>query len=114
MSSQSTLRYNSDVRASVILLGNSPVNAVRDWQFYRLNYQTDAQICNQYVWDNNENYPAVIGNFSPEHDFRCRPSVSRHHWQQGRTCFRQNIRREIRQRRRRIHQQITELEVTDC
>ncbi|GFV07207.1 uncharacterized protein TNCV_1165411 [Trichonephila clavipes] len=38
------LRYNSDVRASVILLENYPLNAVHEWQCYRMNYQIDVQI----------------------------------------------------------------------
>ncbi|GFU41806.1 hypothetical protein TNCV_2375981 [Trichonephila clavipes] len=30
-------------------------------QYYRLNYQTDVQICSQYVWDNHKIVPTVIG-----------------------------------------------------
>ncbi|GFW23743.1 uncharacterized protein TNCV_2032861 [Trichonephila clavipes] len=73
-----TLRYNSGVRVRVILLENSSLNAVHEWQFYRLNCQTDVQIRNHCVCDNHESALAtVIGNCSPDHDFRCRCSVSR-------------------------------------
>ncbi|GFS84825.1 uncharacterized protein TNCV_2957131 [Trichonephila clavipes] len=64
------------MRASVILLGNSLSNSVHEWQYYRLNYQTDVQICNQCVWDNHESAPAVVGNCSPNHNSRYRSSVS--------------------------------------
>ncbi|GFY03020.1 uncharacterized protein TNCV_980251 [Trichonephila clavipes] len=33
--------------------------------------------CGLYVWDNHESVPSVIGNCSPDHDSRCRSSVSR-------------------------------------
>ncbi|GFX19867.1 transposable element Tcb1 transposase [Trichonephila clavipes] len=63
---------------SVILLENSSLNAVYEWQCYRLNYQTDQHVCSQCVWNNHESALAtVIGNCSPDHDFRCRCSVSR-------------------------------------
>ncbi|GBN17937.1 hypothetical protein AVEN_232705-1 [Araneus ventricosus] len=42
----------------------------------RLNDQTDVQICSQSAWDNHESAPAYIGNCSPDHNSRCRFSVS--------------------------------------
>ncbi|GBN32602.1 hypothetical protein AVEN_94565-1 [Araneus ventricosus] len=65
------------MRAKVILLENTPLNAVHEWQHNRLNHQTDVQICSQGAWDNHESAPAVIGNCSPDHNSRCRSSVSR-------------------------------------
>ncbi|GBM06670.1 hypothetical protein AVEN_190885-1 [Araneus ventricosus] len=65
------------MRASVILLENTPLNAVHEWQHNRLNHQTEVQICCQGVWDNHESAPAVIGNCSPDHNSCCRSSVSR-------------------------------------
>ncbi|GFV62722.1 hypothetical protein TNCV_901771 [Trichonephila clavipes] len=62
-------------RESVILLKNSPLNAVNKGQYHGLNYQTDIQICGQCVWDSPESAPAVLGNFSPAYDYRCRFSV---------------------------------------
>ncbi|GFY10467.1 uncharacterized protein TNCV_1463561 [Trichonephila clavipes] len=70
------LHYNSSVRVNVILLENSQLNAVDEWQYYGLNYQTDVQICSQCVRDNHESTPAIIGNCSSDHDSRCRFSVS--------------------------------------
>ncbi|PRD33164.1 UNVERIFIED_CONTAM: hypothetical protein NCL1_18274 [Trichonephila clavipes] len=55
---------------SVILFENSPLNAIHEWQYYMLNYQTVVQICSHCVWDNPESAPAVIGNCSPDHDSR--------------------------------------------
>ncbi|GBL84130.1 hypothetical protein AVEN_118547-1 [Araneus ventricosus] len=98
------LGYNSGMRASVILLENTPLNAAHEWQHNRLNHQTDLQICSHGAWDNHESSPAVIGNCSPDHNSRCRSSVSRpqtgwlqaltwprsnQHWHQGRTGFHQ-------------------------
>ncbi|GFV87142.1 hypothetical protein TNCV_5113601 [Trichonephila clavipes] len=57
--------------------GKLPLNAVHKWQYYRLNYQTDIQICSQYVWDNNESAPAFIGNCFPDPGSRWRFSESR-------------------------------------
>ncbi|GBN18147.1 hypothetical protein AVEN_191705-1 [Araneus ventricosus] len=65
------------MRASVILMENTPLNAVHEWQHNRLNNQTDVQICSQGAWDNHESAPADIGNCSPGHNSRCRSSVSR-------------------------------------
>ncbi|GBM21172.1 hypothetical protein AVEN_50904-1 [Araneus ventricosus] len=65
------------MRASVILLENTPLNAIHEWQHNRLNHQTDLQICSQGARDNHESAPAVIGNCSPDHNSRCRSSVSR-------------------------------------
>ncbi|GBM77763.1 hypothetical protein AVEN_231572-1 [Araneus ventricosus] len=62
--------------ASVILLENTPLNAV-EWQHNRLNHQTDIRICSQGAWDNHESVPAVIGNCSPDHNSRCKSSVPR-------------------------------------
>ncbi|GFT49629.1 uncharacterized protein TNCV_3367751 [Trichonephila clavipes] len=56
------LLYNSGVRASVTLLEIFPMNAVHEWQYCRLNCQTEVQFFNQGVWDNHERAPAVIGN----------------------------------------------------
>ncbi|GBM75266.1 hypothetical protein AVEN_214587-1 [Araneus ventricosus] len=64
------------MRASVILLENTPLNAVHEWQHNKLNHQTGVQICSQGAWDNHESAPAVIGNCSPDHNSRCRSSVS--------------------------------------
>ncbi|GBM09178.1 hypothetical protein AVEN_226692-1 [Araneus ventricosus] len=50
------------MRASVILLENTPLHAVHEWQHSRLDHQTDVQICSQVSWDNHESAPAVIGN----------------------------------------------------
>ncbi|GFW74278.1 hypothetical protein TNCV_2524811 [Trichonephila clavipes] len=36
----------------------------REWQHYRLNYQTDLQIGTQCVWDSHKSAPAVIRNCS--------------------------------------------------
>ncbi|GBM80632.1 hypothetical protein AVEN_140557-1 [Araneus ventricosus] len=69
--------YNSGMRASVILLENTPLNAVHEWQHSKLNHQTDVQICSQGAWHNHESAPAVIGNCSPGHNSRCRSSVSK-------------------------------------
>ncbi|GFW33050.1 uncharacterized protein TNCV_2109801 [Trichonephila clavipes] len=57
-------------------VGKSPLNAVHEWQYFKLNYQTDVIFCSQCVWHNRENAPAVFGNCSPDHDSR-RSSVSR-------------------------------------
>ncbi|GBN31909.1 hypothetical protein AVEN_236559-1 [Araneus ventricosus] len=65
------------MRASVILLENTPLNAVHEWQHNRLNHQTDVQIFSQGALDNHESAPAVIGNCSPDHNSRCRSSVFR-------------------------------------
>ncbi|GBM29937.1 hypothetical protein AVEN_111241-1 [Araneus ventricosus] len=65
------------MRASVRLLGNTPLNAIHKWQHNRLNHQTDLQICSQGARDNQESAPAVIGNCSPDHNSRCRSSVFR-------------------------------------
>ncbi|GFX47726.1 hypothetical protein TNCV_699801 [Trichonephila clavipes] len=68
---------------SVILLKNSPLNAVHGWQCYRLNNQTDIQICSQCIWDNHESTPAVMGNYSPEHDYKLlKPSPCLHNGSQ--------------------------------
>ncbi|GFV95052.1 uncharacterized protein TNCV_1030501 [Trichonephila clavipes] len=75
---KSLLPYNNSVRESVFLLENFPLNAAHEWQYYRLNYQTDVQICSQCVWDSPESGTAVIGNCFPDHDdSRYRSSVSR-------------------------------------
>ncbi|GBM83996.1 hypothetical protein AVEN_110127-1 [Araneus ventricosus] len=63
--------------ASVILLRNTPLNVAHEWQHNKLNHQTDVQICRQGAWDNHESAPAVIGNCSPDHNFKCRSGVSR-------------------------------------
>ncbi|GBM42758.1 hypothetical protein AVEN_81584-1 [Araneus ventricosus] len=65
------------MRAKVIVLENTPLNAVHEWQHNRLNHQTDVQICSQGAGDNHESAPAVIGNCSTDHNSRCRSSVSR-------------------------------------
>ncbi|GFY26431.1 uncharacterized protein TNCV_26281 [Trichonephila clavipes] len=70
------LRYNSGMRASVILLKNFPLNAFHEWQYYRFKLP-DVQICSQCFWDNHECDPAAIGNRFPDHDSRSRFSVSR-------------------------------------
>ncbi|GFX29003.1 uncharacterized protein TNCV_3030461 [Trichonephila clavipes] len=62
---------------SIIVLENSSLNAVYEWQYYRLNYQTDVKICNQCIWDNLEGAPAVTRNCPPENDSSCRSNVSR-------------------------------------
>ncbi|GBM06333.1 hypothetical protein AVEN_121376-1 [Araneus ventricosus] len=65
------------MRARVILLENTPVNAVHDWEHCRFNHQTDIQICSQGAWDNHESSPALMENCSPDHNSMCRSSVSR-------------------------------------
>ncbi|GBM04276.1 hypothetical protein AVEN_41080-1 [Araneus ventricosus] len=81
------LGYNSGLRTSVMLFENTPLNAVYKWQHNRLNYQTDVQICSQGACENHESATAVIGNCSPDHNARCRSSVSRPHtgWLQALT-----------------------------
>ena len=49
-----------------------PLNAVHEWQNYRLNYQADIQICSQCVQNNHESASAVTGNCFPDHDSRWR------------------------------------------
>ncbi|GFV79384.1 uncharacterized protein TNCV_1903561 [Trichonephila clavipes] len=56
---------NSGMRVCVTLLEKSPLNAVQERQYYRLNYETDVKICSQCVWDNDESAPTVIRNCSP-------------------------------------------------
>ncbi|GBN80486.1 hypothetical protein AVEN_143961-1 [Araneus ventricosus] len=43
----------------------------------RSNRQTDVQTCSQGACDNHKSVPAVIGKCSPDHNSRCRSSVSR-------------------------------------
>ncbi|GBL75605.1 hypothetical protein AVEN_154929-1 [Araneus ventricosus] len=71
------LGYDSGMRASFILLENTPLNAVHEWQHNRLNRQSDVQICSQGAWDNHESAPAVIKNCSPDQNSRCRSGVFR-------------------------------------
>ncbi|GBM85824.1 hypothetical protein AVEN_129966-1 [Araneus ventricosus] len=71
------LGYNRGMRANVIMLENTPLNAVHEWQHNRLNHQTDVQICSQGAWGNHESAPDVIGNCSPVRNSRSRSSVCR-------------------------------------
>ncbi|GFS94005.1 uncharacterized protein TNCV_4480551 [Trichonephila clavipes] len=53
------------------------VNKLKTGMTFRLNYQTDIQICNKCIWNNHESTLAVIGNCSLSHDSRRRSCVSR-------------------------------------
>ncbi|GFU23722.1 hypothetical protein TNCV_2341141 [Trichonephila clavipes] len=44
------LCYNSGGRASDILMESSHLNAVLEWKYYKLNYQTDVQILQKVVF----------------------------------------------------------------
>ncbi|GFU94382.1 hypothetical protein TNCV_4150691 [Trichonephila clavipes] len=58
--SVSTLR-NSSIVGERCPVGKLPLECYYELQYYRLNYQTDVQICSRYVWDNHMIVPTVIG-----------------------------------------------------
>ncbi|GBN29732.1 hypothetical protein AVEN_82138-1 [Araneus ventricosus] len=68
------LGYDNGMRASVILLENTPLNAAQEWQHNRLNHQTAVQICSQGA---RESAPAVIGNCTLDHNSRCSVCLGR-------------------------------------
>lgn len=56
---------------------NTPLNEDHEWQHNRLTHQTDWQNCSPGAWDNLNSALVVIGNYSPDHNCRCRSSKSR-------------------------------------
>lgn len=65
------LGYNRDMKASVIMLENTPFNAVNESQQNRLNLQSDVQMYSHGMWDIQENVSAVRRNCSPDHNPTC-------------------------------------------
>ncbi|GFX23316.1 uncharacterized protein TNCV_4936311 [Trichonephila clavipes] len=59
---------SNSLTGSGILLKHSPLDAVHEWQYCRLNYQAEVQICSQWVWDNHESAPAVTMIIWPPYD----------------------------------------------
>ncbi|GFX01057.1 hypothetical protein TNCV_4580231 [Trichonephila clavipes] len=55
---------------------SSPVGIVWNFEELEADYQTDVHIFSQCLLDNHESAASVIGNFSTDHNSRCRSSVS--------------------------------------
>ncbi|GFT44793.1 hypothetical protein TNCV_2845591 [Trichonephila clavipes] len=64
------LAQNDTSRDVIPRVGTS--HAAHQWQYNRLNYQSDKQIFSQCVWDHPENNSAVMGNCSPDRNIRFR------------------------------------------